>query len=215
MRRYFILAGFLLFSNFSTAGLSFEPYLGTGIGGFYLKNTTTYTGWSLGSRMGYSRWGMMLGVDASYISYEPFESFQIIDPTDGVIQTAKKGISQLKAIQTPKEPVLSSASANPYNVFTMGPVAVFGLPLIIDAYASAMWAAASNKKEKLQGMGLKLGMSYLSLPFFSVNIEVQAINYFSCYSIAANKACPSNTENLGQMYMMLIYVSSPINTGLL
>ena len=97
----------------------------------------------------------------------------------------------------------------------MGPSIVFGLPLIIDAYASVMWTIASNDKERLQGAGLKIGASYLSLPFVSVNFELQTINYFSCYSISEGRNCPPNAENLGQMYMILVYLSSPINTGLL
>ena len=216
MKRWILLGSFVLFSAFSKASISLEPYLGYGLGYFYLSNPTAYTGLSLGSRFGYSQWGFMLGVDASYVKYTPFSRTSNIPiPVDRIRETAERGLNQTRLLKAQTHSQLAESNANPYDVWMTGPSVVFGLPLIIDAYASVIWAVAVNESERLQGAGFKVGASYLSLPFVSVNFELQTINYFSCYSISEGRDCSPNAGNLGQMYMVLVYLSSPINTGFL
>ena len=208
----------ILFIFFSTSsswgGVFVEPYIGSGLGIF---NNWRY-GYSIGTRLGYSRWGLMMGVDASYSS---FSSFTVGIDYVGPVCEIFPGLGQLtpcKALGDEWEP---STVGIYHNIF-LGPTVAFGLPFIIDAYTSFgwNWASTSFKHHTIPvaGPAIKVGVSYLNLPFFRLNLETQMI-LLKCTDLeeVALSRCQDETkfQSVTPVFTGQIYISIPINTGLL
>ena len=205
---------FLLFllPFFAYASISIEPYVGGGIA--YIGDLRS--GFSVGSRLGYKNWGLMSGVDISYAQFHSFDiggklQRRICDSNQG-----KRGVSQALLPQCDEDTEQTPESI--YNIISIGPSISFGLPLIIDAYASLTWSWVDKqmlnmqKSFPLSGPGAKLGISYLSLPFIQLNFEVQAF-IFSCNSM--DDECQEQNNVINPVLMGQAYISVPISTGFL
>lgn len=201
---------FFIFPHLCWANLSIEPFIG---GGLFFKNSKMYYASGIGGRIGYSKWGLMMGLDLGLTRYSPssnFESF-VTPQADN-----KRGINQVTSVS-----ILSSDSRDfSFLAFTVGPSVSFGLPLFFDAYASLVYALAQSNQDNgnisLDGLGLKLGVAYLSLPFLSINLELQILNYFQCQIQSTRELCKENSpeDKLRDMtYIWLINLSFPISTG--
>ena len=214
MRRFGLVSLFLFCIPSAYASLSFEPYIGVGAGFFnmpkpYLNLTTT------GGRIGYTRWGLMMGGDISYAYYVPLNSNIILPNFDQNTSSAKRGLVQVAAPSSQGSLDSIEPDYKAYQVLTYGPSVSFTLPIVIDGYVSLVWShAISPNHHQLSGAGLKAGLSYLSLPFLSLNMELQIINYISCYSFKEEEICEDdNNIPLGPSYMVHTYLSIPISTG--
>jgi len=201
-----------LFPFFAYSSISIEPYIGGGIAYF----DDLHSGFSIGSRLGYSNWGLMSGIDVNYAQFHSFDigqkvKRQICDSNQG-----KRGVSQL--VSPPCDEGTEQTAESLYNIISIGPSVSFELPLIIDAYASVIWSWVDKKMLSVQksfslsGPGAKLGISYLSLPFLQVNLEVQAL-ILSCSSL--DDECQEQNNIANPILMGQVYISVPINTGLL
>ena len=195
------------------AGISVEPY---GSYGFAFKNKKLFHLLSPGARLGYTKWGLMMGVDGGLAYYSPVSISKDVQYESK--QAASMGFAQLSS---PSVTSLNNQD-NAFWVITVGPSVSFGLPFIVDAYASLVWAQGSGKdfkkntKVKIGGAGVKTGISYLNLPFISINLEFQALNYFNC--ITEGEDCKEGSTGaslIGMNYVGLLSVSFPINTGIL
>ena len=217
MKRFLAVFALMSFSCLCQAGLSIEPFVG--VGGFISNSKLYYAAPSIGSRLGYSRWGLMMGVDAGYTNYSPFfRSYEV----DQSVAPFKAGVSQM----VPAAAKITSDAAS-YDVYYIGPSVSFGLPLFLDAYASLIWSwadsytgiASSKASLTLSGPGLKVGMSYLSLPFLSINLELQALAFISCIDSSQNKMCKDyfkKQKGLNDtIFIGLLNLSVPISTGFL
>ena len=217
MKRFCAVFALIFFSSFCQAGLSIEPFIG--VGGFLSNSKLYYVAPSIGSRLGYSRWGLMMGVDAGYTGYSPFfRSYEV----DQSVNPFQAGVSQV----FPSAAKITSNAAS-YDVYYIGPSVSFGLPLFLDAYASLVWSWADSYMNissdqaslTLLGPGLKVGVSYLSLPFLSINLEFQALTFVSCVDSSKEKLCKDyfkKQKGLSEtIFIGLLNLSVPISTGFL
>ena len=209
---FFIVAVFVL-PWAAAAGISVEPY---GSYGFSFKNQKLFHVLSPGARLGYTKWGLMMGVDGGLAYYSPVSISNSIQTKSN--QLAGKGFIQLE----PPSVTSPGHHSGALWIMTVGPSVSFGLPFIVDAYASLLWINGSgddldgNTKVQIGGAGVKAGISYLNLPFISVNLEFQALNYFNC--ITQGEVCKKGSYGstlMGMHYVGLLTVSVPINTGIL
>ena len=194
------------------AGISIEPYVGGGLAYF----GETHSGFSVGSRVGYKKWGLTSGVDISY------SQFHIFDISQEAIRTVcNKGQESIGVAKIDVPFCDRDNEQNPmnlYNIISVGPSISFGLPLILDAYASLTWSWVEKKMDHIEksfplsGPGAKVGISYLSLPFFQLNLEVQAL-ILSCSSV--DEKCQEQNNIVNPVLMGQAYISVPIGTGLL
>ena len=159
-----------LFPFFAYASIFIEPYVGGGL---------TYTGelrsgFSVGSRLGYKNWGLMSGIDISYAQFHSFDIGGEVQRRTCDSNQGKRGVSQL--IREICDEDIEQTPESIYNIISIGPSISFGLPLIIDTYASITWSWVDKqmlniqKSFPLSGPGAKLGVSYLSLPFLQLNL---------------------------------------------
>lgn len=202
-----------LFPFFAYAGISIEPYVGGGIASF----GEMHSGFSVGGRLGYKNWGFTPGVDVSYSQFQAFNIGQkVTKELCDNIQQNTRGVTQVNIKACDQN--IEQTPLNMYNIISVGPSISFGLPLIIDAYASINWSWADKqirnvqKSFALSGPGAKLGVSYLSLPFLQVNLELQGL-ILSCNSM--DNECQEQNNITTPIWMAQIYVSFPISTGLL
>ena len=213
LRFLFIL---FLFPLFAQAGIAIEPYAGGGLAHFGEMRS----GFSVGGRIGYKNWGLMSGLDIGYSQFHIFDISQkairtICNNNQGRIGGVA-GIKGVELDQCDRDAEQDSSSV--YDIFSIGPSISFGLPLIIDAYASLTWSWAEKNINNLQksfplsGPGVKLGVSYLSLPFLQLNIEVQGL-LLSCNSL--DEKCQEQNNITNPIIMGQAYISIPIGTGLL
>ncbi len=195
------------------AGLSLEPYVGGGLSYF----AEMRSGFSVGSRIGYTNWGLTLGADISYSQYHPLDIGQEVINTICDSNEGKYGVAQTELI-----PCDEGVQKNPlsvYNIISAGPSVSFGLPLIIDAYAALTWSWADKKINKFQqsfflsGPGVKLGVSYLSLPFLQLNLEVQAL-LLNC-GVSDTECQEQDGNRANPIFIGQASISIPINTGFL
>ena len=213
MRRLLVIIHFFILPHLCWASLAVEPFIGAGL--FFKNANLYYSAPSVGARLGYSRWGLMIGIDVAFANYSPsthLEQFRTLKPDSAY----GGGVNQL----LPSSVQSSNNALFDFSVITIGPSVSFDLPLFFDAYASIIYAMANSDSSKtnisLEGAGVKLGVSYLSLPFVSINLEFQALNYFSCKDVSYNQACVDNSNESsfkGMTYIGLVNLSFPINTG--
>lgn len=200
-----------LFPLFAQAGIAIEPYVGGGLAYF----GEMHSGFSIGSRVGYRKWGLTSGVDVSYSQFHVFDLSEkavrkVCDNTQNTIGVAKINIPFCDQ-DTKQNPM------HFYNIISVGPSVSFGLPLILDAYASLTWSWVDKKMNSidksfpLSGPGAKIGISYLNLPFLQLNIEVQAL-ILSCGSM--DEKCQEQNNMTNPILMGQAYISIPIDTGL-
>lgn len=119
----------------------------------YIQSTTIYRGYSGGLRVGYKNFGLALGVDVSGDYLQRFSG--------------------------------SSASAHSITSFLPGIFASYKLPflfraygvLIPNTYGLSLMQIHKADEDPINciSSGLKVGISYLSLPFLSVNFEYQGL----------------------------------------
>jgi len=206
------LFSLFIFPFATYASISIEPYVGGGLAHF----SEIYSGFSIGSRLGYKKWGLMSGVDISYAHFETLDIGKQINQVCANTQEARRGVTQL-VDRTPCDDNMEQAPTNVYNMTSIGPSVSFGLPLIINAYASIHWSWAKkqiniDKSFALSGPGAKLGISYLSLPFLQLNLELQGA-LLSCSNSLDSECMEQNDSNI-PIWMGQIYISVPISTGL-
>ena len=214
MKKLLLLSFIFLFTPLSWASIAFEPYLGTGIGRF---NSWRY-GYSMGARVGYSRWGLEMGLDASYSSFSFFNLD--IEYTGPECESANAtGVSQIIPCEINSEDDYGQSGVGIYHNIFLGPSVSFGLPLIVDAYVSLGWIWSSTSYTQdvfsLKGPSAKVGVSYLNLPFLRINLELQAI-LLQC-SNGDNKiqeSCQGKTtlSYNKPIFIGQIYLSIPIDT---
>ena len=118
----------------------------------FIQKTTLYRGSSGGLRLGYSNLGLAFGLDFTYGSF---------------------GRSS------------GTSDVNNLKFFLPGIFASYKLPLLFRVYGSLIpnvyklsfveLRKPDNTKVGCSGPGIKGGVSYLSLPFVSVNFEYQAL----------------------------------------
>ncbi|MDE0151523.1 MAG: hypothetical protein OXK80_03360 [Bdellovibrionales bacterium] len=202
----------ILFPFFAYASISIEPYVGGGLAGF----GELHSGFSVGGRLGYKNWGLTSGVD---VSYSQFQAFNIGQTVNSGLCKKDRSVRGLEQVVSPFcDENIEQTPENMYNIVSVGPSISFGLPLIIDAYASITWSWADKQIRNIQksfalsGPGAKLGVSYLSLPFLQVNLEVQGF-ILSCNSM--DNECQEQNNITKPIWMTQIYLSFPISTGLL
>ena len=216
IKKFLLLSFVFLMVPCAWAGISVEPYAGTGIGKF---NSWRY-GYSAGARVGYSKWGVEIGLDAHYSRFLFFDlDVESIQPDC----ENTFGLSQIETCKVqPLSKYIEQTDVGIYNNFFLGPSVSFGLPLIVDGYASLgwTWSKTSFKQEimSLAGPTAKVGVSYLNLPFLRVSLELQAL-LMGCTNNkeSIQKICLKNTTfnyNV-PVFIGQIYLSVPINTGLL
>ena len=117
----------------------------------FLKEGRYYAGLTPGMRLGYSSLGLAVGLDMS--------------------------VSHLRSLY--KENFQAFKNQETLNFYLPGLFVSYKFPLLLRAYATlipqAITQLKSHKEEKnlycKQSRGVKLGISYLSLPFLSVNLE--------------------------------------------
>ncbi len=215
MKKILLILFIFLSVPSSWAGIFVEPYLGTGVGTFI--NSWRY-GYSLGGRLGYSRWGLMMGVDASYSSFSYFDfSIDYIGPE---CENAV-GLGQLAPCKVLSGNEYEQSDVGIYHNIFLGPSVAFGLPFIIDAYASLgwNWSNTSYKRDNfsMDGPAVKVGVSYLNLPFLRLNLELQAL-LMECsnHDEIIQQSCQEKTtlNYANPIFIGQIYLSIPINTGI-
>lgn len=209
VRFLFILFFFPLIAK---ASISLEPYIGGGLAYFGEMRA----GFSGGSRVGYKKWGFTSGVDISYSQFHIFDIGQEIKQYPCNNNQGKIGMIQTTLIPCDKD--IQREPLSVYNIISIGPSFSFGLPLIIDAYTSLTWSWADKQINKFQrsfafsGPGIKIGASYLSLPFLQLNLEFQGL-FLSCNS--ADTECNEQNNIVNPVLMGQVYISVPISTGFL
>ena len=202
-----------LFPLSALADISLEPYIGGG--GAYFSETQA--GFSVGSRIGYKNWGLTLGADLSYAQFQSVDVGQKV--LDNICESneGKFGVAQAELL-----PCDENVQKNPisvYDIYSAGPSISFGLPFILDAYASLVWSWAEKKVNKFQqsfflnGPGVKLGISYLSLPFLQLNLELQGL-ILNCAS-EDTECQEQDSGRANPVFMGQAYISIPISTGFL
>ena len=218
VRSCFLSLVFLLVpAQKSQASIAVEPYLGAGAA--YFNNA--HWGVNFGSRLGYSRWGLMTGIDIGYSVFPLIsQNFQELDPTIPCQEESAGFSSTIACVfsgYTQKE--------GDYDILSYGPSVSFSLPLIIDVYASILWSNAwraglddtnNQGSLSLSGPGFKIGVSYLSLPFLRINLELQSF-YLGCSNSDSEvqKICLTHV-GVRQMFTTgLAVISVPISTGFL
>ena len=215
MKKLLIILFVFFATSFSWGGIFVEPYIGSGLGVF---NNWRY-GYSIGTRLGYSKWGLVMGADASYSSFSYFDLG--IDYIGPACETFS-GLGQLAPCKVISGNEYEQSDVGIYHNIFIGPSIAFGLPFIVDAYTSLgwNWVNTSYKTENIfiVGPGIKVGVSYLNLPFFRLNMEAQML-LLSCSALEENalQLCHEKTgfESVTAVLTGQIYVSIPINTGLL
>ena len=207
MQFLFIL---FLFPLLAQAGIAIEPYAGGGLAYFGEMRS----GFSVGSRIGYKKFGFTSGVDVSYSQFHIFDLGQEAVRTICENSPNNIGIAKIDIPLCDKDTDQNPASV--YNIMSVGPAVSFELPLILDVYASITWSWADKKIDNidksfpLSGPGIKVGMSYLSLPFLQLNIEAQAL-VLSCGSM--DEKCQEQNNIPNPVLMGYAYISIPISTG--
>ncbi len=210
MRFLFIL---FLFPLCTQASISLEPYVGGGLA----YSGELSSGFSVGSRVGYKNWGLTLGADISYSQFHTFDIGQEINNNICDSNQGKFGVAQTALI--PCDEDVQQDPLRVYSIISVGPSVSFGLPLIIDAYASLTWSWVDKKISKFQqsfflsGPGMKIGVSYLSLPFLQLNLELQGL-LLNCNS--SDTECQEQDSNrTNPFFIGQLYISIPISTGFL
>lgn len=199
-----------LFPLLAQAGLSIEPYAGGGLAYFGEMRS----GFSIGSRIGYKKFGFTSGVDASYSQFYIFDLSQKANRT--ICENSPKGIGVAKIDIPFCDKNTEQNPVSVYNIMSVGPSVSFSLPLILSAYASITWSWVDKKIDNidksfpLSGPGAKVGISYLSLPFLQLNIEAQAL-ILSCGSM--DEKCQEQNNIPNPVLMGYAYISIPISTG--
>ncbi len=208
-----ILLFFLFLSPPSFASLSIEPYIGGNIIYYQANNSILYFGFpSIGTRIGYSVLNMMLGLDLSYnyISPSSFPESTELDKNCNKQTNATTGYLGMgpEVICGGKKGI----NYHPYHLIEIGPSVSISLPIVFDFYGSLFYAHARSDPLSLDGIGLKAGMSYLSLPFVSLNAEIQITHFLSC-SVPNGSNCPEQSNYPKNLFKALAILSFPINTG--
>ena len=196
-----------LFPLLAQAGLAIEPYAGGGLAYFGEMRS----GFSIGSRIGYKKFGFTSGIDAGYSQFYIFDLSQEAARTICENRTDSIGIAKIDIPFCDKNTEQNPVSV--YNIISAGPSVSFDLPLILSAYASITWSWVDKKidnREKsfpLSGPGVKVGMSYLSLPFLQLNIEAQAL-ILSCGSM--DEKCQEQNNIPNPVLMGMPISASPL-----
>ena len=169
LRNLFLLITLILFSPLGFAKVHIEPYIGwsltytnkrplqkeilsSGLKSFqYFKEGRYYSGPTPGMRLGYSSLGLAVGLDFTFGNW----------------------------LSIYRENFVSFTNQETIRPILPGLFVSYKLPLLFRAYATLIPHApvqftSKNEQESTyckESRGLKIGLSYLSLPFLSVNFE--------------------------------------------
>ena len=159
-----LLAGLSLFAAAAGAGLHLEPYLGYGLtvtnpqpagkadgaknAVHYFLNSKYYHGPSAGARIGYKSFGLSVGLDAAVGSWQALYDRESLTPFLAGLFVSYR-LPMLFRI---------------YAVFLPGLLAP-------TAFVNVAGPEADKLSSSCRAMGGKLGVSYFSMPFLSVNLE--------------------------------------------
>lgn len=215
MTRYLFL--FLLLSCFpfpSLAELLVEPYIGGQLNWNRTASPGIYFGLpSFGAKIGVNKFGFTLGTELSYTRLTSFSSLR----SSNCLTGSDLGEQGFEGVQNPiQEACETSYDYQPYHLVQVGLAGAAKLPFVIDAYGAILFVQAINERASYNGIGLKAGISYFTLPFISINLELQITNFFSCSLVSddqsASTPCDLSESQPNSFLTGILSVSMPIKT---
>ena len=197
MKQYLRILSFVAFFTASSAnaGLLLEPYLGYIVSGggdakFSSGGSTwdlDYSGLQLGGRLGFSKLGLMAGLDYSFGSHE-------VESTSGAT-TFKDDVDRDQ----------------------LGFFVGYQFPMMLRVWGTYFFNAASEgtqtgdhlfeNTDEFSGSGMALGVGYTGLPFLSINLEYRTFDYDEWKSNGVDQANFQKYETTE----ILLSVSAPFD----
>ena len=156
------------------AKIHLEPYASAGVS--YSKklsrSSPLFMNYAGGARAGFSFLLVKAGLDLSYNYYSGeslgFPNVVINQPPQS------RGFSQADDSAS----ITYSKAGKAFKPFNIGVFGAFDLPLLFDLYASLFYSAGGKQGAlSYPGWGMKAGLSYLSIPWISLNLEALWANY--------------------------------------
>ena len=181
------------------ANIHIEPY--GGVGGAFSPSTTpaVFMKYTAGGRFGYKISFARAGLDLFWTYYDTKSSTDVttVHPPNKDTKGFKQATPSL-GIKVVPEPTS-------FQPLAIGAWTAVDLPLVFKAYGSLFYAFGKRDSIHHQGYGLKTGVSWLSAPFFQINLDIKWAYYF-----CQQDQCDSNFS----MFSTFLSLSVPFSLDL-
>ncbi len=207
--KFIFLFMFAVIGSSAHGSIYMEPYLGGGLSYSRISaddNLSTPPQYfsrnlSFGWRAGYEFFNMRGGLDIFHNRHYTSSGFNMFSVVVQKPQT-NKGFSQAGDSVS----IQYSRITDNFNPTSIGLFGAIDLPFLFDFYGTFFYSFGKKGSLTHHGPGVKVGVSYLSLFFVQLNIELQFTHY-SC----PNTECLQSSFNMGSL---LFLVSVPFSTNM-